>query len=275
MGLPDGFQFSQASLQDYVECRRRFQLRYLRHLTWPAVEAEPALEHERRLQQGEAFHRLVHQHLLGIPSKQLSSMTTDADLSHWWRNYLAGAPTNLPSLRYPEVVLSAPINRHRLIAKYDLIAVEPGQRMVIVDWKTHRRRPSREWLTERLQTRVYPHLLVLAGSHLNGGRPVQPEQVEMIYWFAEFPQAPERFAYNSTQHRRDGDYLAKLVGEIAELAEHGFTLTNDERQCRHCPYRSLCRRGVKAESLDETDYEIRLEDLDLGPEWELVVETAF
>ena len=38
--LPPDFHFSQRSLQDYVDCRRRFQLRYLQHLAWPAVEAK-------------------------------------------------------------------------------------------------------------------------------------------------------------------------------------------------------------------------------------------
>ncbi|MCS7222177.1 MAG: PD-(D/E)XK nuclease family protein [Anaerolineae bacterium] len=274
MALPDGFQFSQASLQDYVECRRRFQLRYLHHLAWPAVEAEPALEYERCLRQGEAFHRLIHQHLLNFPSAQLSSMAADAELGRWWHHYLTGAPADLPDLRYPEVILSAPIYSHRLVAKYDLIAVEPGERMVIVDWKTYRRRPPREWLARRLQTQVYPYLLVLAGFHLNGGQPVQPEQVEMIYWFAEFPQAPERFAYSSTQHRRDGDYLTGLIHEIAGLAEDHFTLTDDRRRCRYCPYRSLCRRGIRADSFDETDYEIRLEDFDLSPELEFITEAV-
>ena len=40
--LPDDFHFSQGSLQDYVDCQRRFQLRYLMKLAWPAVDAEPA-----------------------------------------------------------------------------------------------------------------------------------------------------------------------------------------------------------------------------------------
>ncbi|MCP4541151.1 MAG: PD-(D/E)XK nuclease family protein, partial [Chloroflexi bacterium] len=66
MTLPADFQFSQASLQDYVDCPRRFQLRYVLRVAWPAPEAEPVLENERYLQQGAAFHRLVHQHALGL-----------------------------------------------------------------------------------------------------------------------------------------------------------------------------------------------------------------
>jgi hypothetical protein len=67
--LPNGFIFSQTSLQDYSDCRLRFQLRYLEKMEWPAVEMEPALENERRQMEGQYFHRLVQQHTLGIPLK--------------------------------------------------------------------------------------------------------------------------------------------------------------------------------------------------------------
>ena len=263
MTLPIDFQFSQGSLQDYVDCPRRFQLRYLLRRAWPAVEAEPALENERHLQQGAAFHRLVHQHLLGLSAERLSSMVTDKDLSHWWHSYLNSAPANLTKLRYPEVALSAPVSGHRLVAKYDLIAVEPEQRAAILDWKTSRKRPRRKWLAERLQTRVYPYLLVQAGSHLNESRPFQPEQIEMVYWFANFPEDPERFPYDADRCKKDGDYLASLIEEIGNLKDDDFPLTTQERRCRYCPYRSLCQRGVRAGPLDEAEIEPE-EDSDFG-----------
>ncbi len=40
MALPSDFQFSQSSLQDYVDCPWRFYLRYIRQLAWPAIVAE-------------------------------------------------------------------------------------------------------------------------------------------------------------------------------------------------------------------------------------------
>ncbi|MCZ7553427.1 MAG: PD-(D/E)XK nuclease family protein [Anaerolineales bacterium] len=40
--LPEGFHFSQTNLQDYRECPRRFKLRYMLGLAWPAIESEPA-----------------------------------------------------------------------------------------------------------------------------------------------------------------------------------------------------------------------------------------
>jgi CRISPR/Cas system-associated exonuclease Cas4 (RecB family) len=252
MILPTDFQFSQASLQDYVDCPRRFQLRYVLRVAWPAPEAEPALENERYLQQGAAFHRLVHQHALGLPPERLANGVTD-DLRPWWHNYLQHRPSDLPTDRYPEVLLSAPLRDYRLVAKYDLVAVTAGERAIVVDWKTSRKRSTRQWLTQRLQTRVYPYLLVRAGAHLNADQPIAPEQVEMIYWFANFPTDPERFTYDAAQFESDEVYLGNLIEKIAAMGNADWPLTLHERRCKYCVYRSLCQRGVRAGPLDEIE----------------------
>jgi hypothetical protein len=276
MSLPPDFQFSQGSLQDYVDCPRRFQLSYVQRVAWPALEAMPVLEHERYLQQGATFHRLVHQHLMGLPAGRLSRMVNDDDLRRWWRNYLEARPTDLPSARYPEVLLSAPAGDYRLVAKYDLVAVDAGERAVIVDWKTSRRRPKREWLAERLQTKVYPYLLVRAGAHLNGDQPLQPEQVEMIYWFAGTPADPERFIYDAAHYQAHEERLTKLMEEIASLDDDGWYLTSEERHCRFCRYRSLCQRGIAAGRFDEADEDLGPgDDLDFDLDFEQVAEIEY
>jgi RecB family exonuclease len=138
---------------------------------------------------------------------------------------------------------------------YDLVAVDVGERAVIVDWKTSRRRPSRAWLAERQQTRVYPYVLVHAGEELNGGRPLSPEQVRMLYWFADYPADPETFLYDAAQYEQDEDHLVSLVEEIAGLDEASFALTSNEALCRFCPYRSLCQRGAQAGDISEAQDE--------------------
>src|SRR5512134_3855445 len=80
---------SQSSLQDYVDCARRFQLRYIERLSYPAVESEPALENEKHLQEGEYFHRLVQQYLIGIPAEQVAKLANTPNLQRWWENFLA------------------------------------------------------------------------------------------------------------------------------------------------------------------------------------------
>jgi CRISPR/Cas system-associated exonuclease Cas4 (RecB family) len=283
-----GFQFSQASLQDYVDCPRRFQLRHLLRLDWPAPESEPALESERHLRQGMAFHRLLHQYMLGIAPERLSSAVAGEDLRRWWRNFLATPPPVLPAERhpgmthYPEVTLSAPLGQHRLVAKYDLVAVRAGEQAgafqgTIVDWKTSRKRPRRRWLAERLQTRVYPYLLVRAGSHLNAGRQFQPEHVEMAYWFADFPNQLECFSYDVHRYEEDEAYLVSLVEEIENLGkDEDFPLTARERRCTYCRYRSLCRRGVRGGSFDGIEDEPDLGDgLDFVLDFEQIAEIEY
>lgn len=267
MPLPSDFTFTQANLQDYVECRRRFQLRHLLALSWPAVAAEPVDAYEATVRDGEAFHRLIHQHQLGLPAARLTALARGAaeadggseQLLAWWERYLAQAPADLPAARYPELTLAAPLGDQRLVAKYDLVAVAPGDRAVIVDWKTGGHRPTRAWLAARLQTRVYRYVLAEAGAHLNDGQPIPPGQITMLYWFANYPDQPERLRYDATQHAADARYLASLVAEIAAAGEEDFPLTADEASCRFCPYRSLCGRGVEAGQMEEAEVEVEVE----------------
>src|SRR5258707_15746185 len=134
---------SQSSLQDYVDCARRFQLRYVDRLSYPAIESEPTLENEKHQQEGEYFHRLVQQYLIGIPAEQISKLANTSNLQRWWENFLTSKDLtdlrNLSGLTLPEATLSAPLGNFRLLAKYDLIAIETNK-VTIYDWKTYRKR---------------------------------------------------------------------------------------------------------------------------------------
>jgi hypothetical protein len=167
MILPKTFQFSATSLQDYVDCARRFQLRYLLQIAWPAPSAEPISEQERHAQLARDFHRLVHQHLLGLPAEKLSASVRDPDLERWWRAYLAYVPALSGSQMMPEIRLSTPLSGYRVLAQYDTIVIdsrpsvgrgesteavsEDRPFLLIIDWKTYRQRPSRAWLARRLR----------------------------------------------------------------------------------------------------------------------------
>ncbi len=273
--LETDFQFSQGSLQDYVDCPRRFQLRYVEQVAWPAPEAEPALENERHMRLGTAFHRLVHQHRLGIPAELLARTIDDEDLQRWWASYLQHGPTGLPSPADPEVTLSAPLSGYRLLAKLDLLAIDPGRQALVVDWKTLRRRPHRQELAASLQTRVYLYLLMRAGAQWNGGQPFLPEQVEMLYWFANYPHEPERLVYTAARYQADHEYLSTLIQEIAALSDDEFPLTADLRFCRYCPYRSLCQRGVVAGPLEEFEQESAALGRDISLDLEQIAEVEY
>jgi hypothetical protein len=279
MKLQPDFHFNQGNLQDFVDCRRRFWLCHIRRLVWPAIQAEPVLEYEQHIQRGAQFHRLVQQQLLGVPAGRLAEMIVDPDLKLWWDNYIQyrdwSGFQNLIGI-YPETTLSASLCGFRLLAKYDLIMRTPEGFMVIYDWKTSLNRPGSQWLAKRLQTRLYPYLLVRAGGHFNKGVSVSPEQVRMIYWFAGFPDRPEQVVYNAAQYGSDEKYLGSLVETIQSLDELGFPLTPDEQQCRFCIYRSLCERGIKAGNLNEQeDSADRAMELDISLDFEQVIEVEY
>ncbi len=268
MSLNPDFQFSQKSLQDYLDCPRRFELRYILHQKWPAIQTEPVIEQEMAMEEGLLFHQMVQRFVTGLPSDTILEDVSSPGLNHWWLNFVQNNPLEyLPAQRYAELTLSAPLAGFRILAQYDLVAVNPGKQAVILDWKTSAKKPSHHQLSLRLQTRIYRFLLVEGGAFLNENKPLEPEQVEMIYWFTEFPANPERFPYDKKQYEADRDYLANLIGEISRLEAGQYYLTPDVNQCRFCIYRSLCDRGEKAGQWEDQEEEAESSpsgDSDLG-----------
>ena len=270
---------SQSSLQDYVDCAKRFQLRYLERLSYPAVESEPTLENEKHQQEGAYFHRMVQQYLVGVPAEQITKIANTVNLQRWWENFLNDKGLiglHGQSGLYPESTLSAPLGNFRLVAKYDLISIQDNKAF-IYDWKTYRKRPRNEWLAARMQTRVYRALLVHAGAHLNGGQSFEPEQIEMVYWFANFPNEPARFSYTSAQYKRDWDMLVQLTEEILRSAQSDgshYPKTDDTTKCSYCPYRSYCDRGVRAGDMEQAEVDASTE-LSTGTEAEEFFDVNF
>jgi hypothetical protein len=282
MKLPSDFQLSQASLQDFADCRRRFLLRHIWRIAWPAVQTEPAFEHEYYLQQGAAFHRFAQQFFLGIPAERLSAIIQDPQLMEWWSNFshLAGelkAHQLTDGWKLlPETSISATLAGVRMVAKYDLVAATPQGRLLIYDWKTTHAQPRRQWLSKRLQTRVYPYLLTKAGQHINDFRPGQAEQVEMIYWFANHPAQSVSFPYSTAAYQADEAYLRGMIETILRLDESEFHLTEDENRCAFCTYRSLCDRGISAGSRYDVQLEVVDESEDeLNLDFEQIAEIEF
>lgn len=250
------------------------------------------------MQRGSQFHQMVQQYLLGVPEDKIAGLVeNDEILSRWWQNFLDHR--NLPGfeilegLKVPEISLSAPIGDYRIMAKYDLLLMKTlrvpsensdreadvenpkGFSTTIYDWKTSLKRPQREWLIGRLQTMVYPYLLVKAGAQINNRNPISPDQIEMIYWFTDYPDQPAHFPYSQEQFEADETYLTKLISEIENLGDEDALLTDDERRCRYCRYRSLCNRGVEAGPLDEIDDEGGDEGFELDLDFEQVAEIEF
>ena len=108
-----------------------------------------------------------------------------------------------------------------------------------------------------------------AGGYLNNGSPISPEQVSLIYWYADYPTEPAAFLYSDSQYKKDISALTDLVGEIASNQE--FARADDERICAYCTYRSYCERDIAVGHLDE--FEADLVEPEIG--LEQIQEIAF
>lgn len=263
--LPSTFHFTQSSLQDYVDCPRRFQLRYIESQAWPGVEAEPFLDHENFLERGSRFHRLVERHQLGLDAALIEQNITDPDVLDWWHAYLGfDLVHQLEGERYPEFTLVGELDGHRLAATYDLLVVAPDGRLVIFDWKTYRRTPSRSQLADRVQTRLYRYLAVSAGLSLFGHE-VRPEAVSMVYWIVSDPASPLVFDYSGVDFAEDRAVLSGLFVSFG-LHQGEWSKVSDEAFCRFCTFRSLCARGFagSAESFSKEVDNIAGLEFDFG-----------
>jgi CRISPR/Cas system-associated exonuclease Cas4 (RecB family) len=169
--------------------------------------------------------------------------------------------------------LSAPIGEFRLVGKFDLLTFT-DQTFTIYDWKTSRKQPKRDWLAAKLQTKVYPYLFVKAGTHLNNGKAIDPSQIEMVYWFANFPSAPLSFRYSEPKYNEDQNYISSLLQEIKIIDETPAPLTENINRCRFCMYRSLCNRGVEAGPFAELVDDVQ-DEFDFDLDFEQIAEIEF
>lgn len=279
MSLPNTFQFSQSSLQDFNTCPRRFELHYLQHLNWPASEAEPVQAAERLAQLGQDFHRLVQQHLVGLDQDILEQTLTeaDADLKTWWNNYLTYRPAALNDAQiFSELTLSTPLRNYRLTARFDVLAAQTDGSFLIIDWKTTHKKPTRESLAGQMQTRVYPYVLAAAGTAFNQGQPIDPAAVNMMYWYPHAPDEPEIFAYSPKLFQRDEEFLSEAIEQIKSAAQNNyFPLVESDKPCAYCVYRSFCDRGNRAGPITELT-EASPESLDISSlDWDQIAEISF
>jgi hypothetical protein len=253
MNLPQDFNFTQSNLQDYVDCPYRFFMKHILRIKWPALVVDDALEFEERSQTGARFHRLIQQYLLGVPEDRLAEMAEDdhnPEVINWWEDFLKVIPPLLDGQRSVETILSTHAFGQRLLAKYDLVLAKQDGSLTVFDWKTSRIKAKKEWLQDRIQTRLYCWMLVQAGTALAGQNAVKPEQATMHYWFTASPEAPVTLPYSASAYEKDHAYFRGMIEEILGKTEGEFIRTSDTRKCKYCVYRSHCDRGIEAGDLD-------------------------
>jgi len=261
---PRRLTFSQSSLETLERCPRRFYLRYIRDLAWPAPLTTAEEEWEASMRRGQLFHLLVQQSAMGVDVAPTVSALGDPELRQWWRHFCEHPPRGATGgALHTEIELSASIGPHRLVAKLDRVVCGPDGAVRIFDWKTGRAPPDRERLASSWQTTVYRYAVVESFGLARG---VAPEQVELVYWHAAYPHALTPITYSRAEHAAARGRIQSAVSRVATAgsSEEAFAATPENGECLRCPYRSYCERGRSA----APDLDSELDD-DV-PAWRLV-----
>jgi CRISPR/Cas system-associated exonuclease Cas4 (RecB family) len=237
---------SRAGLTTFQICQRRFQLRYLDRLSWPAVPEDARMEKARI--EGERFHQLMHRHFLSLSvSKEAESYP---ELARWWKIFLSEGPQISDGQHLPELTLTVPMGRHLLSGRFDLLVLSREQ-VHLFDWKTEARARAEGELVTDLQTRLYLALAAEGAPALD--RKFGPEHILMTYWYVNEPAASVTIHYDQAKHVENWKYIGQIVDGInRRLAVEGkWPLTEDLSACEQCAFQVYCGRQTDSFRLNQ------------------------
>ena len=199
-------RITQAHLKVLAESPHRFQRQFLDDLGMPSVAGNA-----EAIARGKQFHQLMHQRSLQLPVEAL--VEGDRDLQRYFEAYEQQPPSLLEGDRVAEYPLATPLSSFQLFGVLDVL-VRNADRMQIVDWKTYRRALTAERLKEDWQTRLYLFLL----AEWSG---LAPENLSMVYWFAEAPELSVEIGYSAGDCERDRRDISALLEKLNSWLESG------------------------------------------------------
>jgi hypothetical protein len=244
---------SAMAIRIYARCQLRFRYRYVDQLYWNRLWGS-APEERRAVERGQNFHLMARRYYAGVAPAEVADPVEQRELDAWFHLLQGFLPRTLDRAFYPELELRLNRPDLRLMAKFDLLVVDPDGRATIYDWKTEKLMPRRSLLSADPQTLVYRYLLCAAGGAYSPRGRFRPADVTMVYWNPLHPHRWYRLPYSEAQYEKDEQYLRKLWSTILSTPRDGFLATADEQVCRYCEYSPICH-GRRAEQVDWTDEE--------------------
>ncbi len=259
--MTETLTLSRYRLAAFLTCPRRFELRFLRRLPWPAAPLDARTETAR--QQGDVFHQLMERHFLGLPI--IAEAIQDTKVKRWWSLYQSSGPKLPDGEAYPERSLTVPVGKHVVNGRFDLIILHQNSAHIF-DWKTGRPQSEanlrRDW-----QTRLYLAMLAESGQAL--GTRLDPNHISITYWYVNEPDVPRTIHYSQTWHEQNWGDIQEIVAQIdAQLVQDEWPLTEDLDACRHCAYQAYCGRHEAGQANVEagTEHENDAANLFLEPD---------
>lgn len=255
--LPERHMSAHA-LSIFNYCPLRFRFRYIDNLQWSRIWSTSP-EERKAIERGENFHLMARRYYAGLDPAQVADPLEQRQLEHWLSLLQGFLPRSFDREFHPELELRLNRPEMRLLAKFDLVVVDPDGRGTIFDWKTERRFPRRTYLANSMQTLVYRYMLcAAAGAYSPRGR-FKPDEVSMIYWNPLFPERWERMTYSESQFEKDETRLQSLINTILRTPPDGFPATSNEKACLHCEYRPICH-GKRSDLVEMEQEESLLDE---------------
>lgn len=265
---------TQLHIRDFLDCPRRFELRYLAPFVWP--EAPYTLRTEQAFDRGREFHRLLERRFLALDPEPAT--IDDPVIRTWWDAFQSSDLTIPAGQRLAEMSLAVPEGGHQLFGRFDLLVLTQSVDDIagaIFDWKTSKPRDV-AWLRQAWQTRLYLALMTEGGHTLVPGRTekLDPDRLSMTYWYVGEPHAPRIILYSRAEHAQNWADIQRIVAEIEQARQATqWRLTEEWARCRDCAFQAYCgRQGAgpaeDAGDLDDSDDLATAEERDrLEPDW--------
>jgi len=230
---------TQTQIRAFERCRRFYYLKYIRKLAWPVEK-----NGHQEARNGADFHLLIRQLILGFPREHLLIPEDNDTIRKWVDHFCSAMPCAGYDLVFAEKETSSLYAGILWLGKFDALAFR-DDRLTIFDWKTTAHRPDHSSFRADPQTRLYRFLAKTCGPRLigSGFHELPAENIEMIYWFPEFPDRQIRLPYSESAYRDDMEYLKLRAREMTLPAETDYPGTDKVRLCRYCEYYAYCFPG--------------------------------
>ena len=250
------FYFSQSALKVFNTCSLKFRYRYLDGLFWPRDWGHNQ-QHKKQLEWGRLFHRLALRYYdrgYVQPGDYI-----EARLQQWFARLQEFRPYRKQGEFLPEHELRLNQQGIRLLAKYDLMYVEPTRKKIIIyDWKTNEKQLLRDELLNDLQTVVYLYVLFKTSSYFPGDK-LTADSIQLVYWNPRFPEEPMIISYSYKLQEKGERLLTAKIKEIKNYQYQDFQKTKNRKVCKYCEYRPICY-GKETERII-SEYEDESEDV--------------
>ena len=240
-------QISQSQIQNFQDCHWKYYLAHVQRLAWPTPVSPAFQKIDENLQLGKAFHLYVHRYIQGIlPAPHTSP---DPAITKWIENFIAFNPLPENAVIYSEKEITVMSDDFIWLGEFDALTIQENT-LKIFDWKTTTNPGKEKTLRASPQTRLYLYLLFENRYRFTANKEMKAENLEILYWYPNFPATPVRIQYSQEQVHADEAYLRQMAVSMLSDKPEDYPQTTDEKKCARCRFQTFCHRGTDLQDID-------------------------